>query len=198
MGKKDPRIDAYLATCPPFAKPILTHLRDLVHKACPDVQETMKWSRPAFEYKGIMCGMSAFKEHCSFGYWKHRLVVGEGYADESAGSAGRITSLDDLPPDRELIAQIKKAAKLNEDGVVVQRQRKLPKPPLKVPADFSAALKKNAAARKTFEAFSPSQKREYVDWVTEAKTDATRDKRLTTSMEWMAEGKIRNWKYVPK
>ena len=198
MGKKDPRVDAYIASCPPFAKPILTHLRDLVHTACPAVEETMKWSRPAFDYKGIMCGMSAFKEHCSFGFWKHRLVVGEGYPDESAGSAGRITSLEDLPSDREIIAQIKKAAKLNDDGVPVQRERKKPKPPLKVPAYFTSALKKNAAARKTFEAFSTSQKREYVEWVTEAKTDATRDKRLAISVEWMAEGKIRNWKYVPK
>jgi hypothetical protein len=198
MGKKDPRIDAYIAKAPDFAKPILTHVRALVHTACPNVEETMKWSTPTFDYKGIMCGVAAFKQHCAVGFWKHRLVIGEGRAEKSAGSLGRITSLDDLPSDRALIAYIKKAAKLNDDGVAVERERKAPKPPLKAPAYFTAALKKNAAARKTFEAFSPSQKREYLEWVTGSKTDATRDKRLATAVEWMAEGKVRNWKYVPK
>jgi hypothetical protein len=198
MGKKDPRIDAYIAKAPDFAKPILTHVRALVHTACPNVEETMKWSTPTFDYKGIMCGVAAFKQHCAVGFWKHRLVIGEGRAEKSAGSLGRITSLDDLPSDRALIAYIKKAAKLNDNGVAVERERKAPKPPLKAPAYFTAALKKNAAARKTFEAFSPSQKREYLEWVTGSKTDATRDKRLATAVEWMAEGKVRNWKYVPK
>jgi hypothetical protein len=198
MGKKDPRIDAYIAKAPDFAKPILTHVRALVHTACPNVEETMKWSTPTFDYEGIMCGVAAFKQHCAVGFWKHRLVIGEGRAEKSAGSLGRITSLDDLPSDRALIAYIKKAAKLNDDGVAVERERKAPKPPLKAPAYFTAALKKNAAARKTFEAFSPSQKREYLEWVTGSKTDATRDKRLATAVEWMAEGKVRNWKYVPK
>jgi hypothetical protein len=198
MGKKDPRIDAYIAKAPDFAKPILTHVRALVHTACPNVEETMKWSTPTFDYKGIMCGVAAFKQHCAVGFWKHRLVIGDGRAEKSAGSLGRITSLDDLPSDRALMAYIKKAAKLNDDGVAVERERKAPKAPLKAPAYFTAALKKNAEARKTFDAFSPSQKREYVEWVTEAKTDATRDKRLATAVEWMAEGKVRNWKYVPK
>jgi uncharacterized protein YdeI (YjbR/CyaY-like superfamily) len=198
MGKQDPRIDAYIAKAPDFAKPILTHVRALVHTAVPKVEETMKWRTPTFDYQGLMCGIAAFKQHCAFGFWKHRLVLGDERADQSAGSFGKITSLKDLPSDRVLIAHIKKAAKLNEDGVAVPRERKMPKAPLKVPTYFTTALKKNAAARKTFAAFSPSQQREYVEWVTAAKTDATREKRLATSVEWLADGKVRNWKYVPK
>jgi uncharacterized protein YdeI (YjbR/CyaY-like superfamily) len=197
MGARDPRVDAYIASSADFAKPILKHLRDLVHAACPDAQETVKWQSPSFEYQGLLCGMAAFKEHCTFGFWKHELLLGERNG-EAMGSFGRITSLNDLPPDRTLSGLIKKAAKLNVDGVKTPRKAAAAKPPLAVPAFLATALKKNAAARKSFDAFSPSHKREYVEWLTEAKTDATRDKRLVTALAWMAEGKSRNWKYMPK
>jgi uncharacterized protein YdeI (YjbR/CyaY-like superfamily) len=197
MGARDPRFDAYIAKSADFAKPILTHLRELVHAACPDAQETVKWQSPSFEYKGLLCGMAAFKEHCTFGFWKHELLLGDRNGD-AMGSFGRITSLKDLPSDRTLSGLIKKAAKLNVEGVKTPRKPAAPKPPLTVPTFLTSALKKNAAARKSFDAFSPSHKREYVEWLTEAKTDATRDKRLTTALEWMAEGKSRNWKYMPK
>jgi uncharacterized protein YdeI (YjbR/CyaY-like superfamily) len=197
-SSKDPRIDAYIAGAAPFAKPILQHLRKLVHAGCPDVEETIKWKNPSFAYKGLMCGMAAFKEHCAFGFWKHELVVGDAGSRDAMGSLGRITSLDDLPPDATLIGYVKKAAALNENGVKVERQATATKPPVRVPADLTAALKKNATARRYFDAFSPSHRREYVEWITEAKTDATRQKRLATAVEWIADGKGRNWKYEPK
>jgi uncharacterized protein YdeI (YjbR/CyaY-like superfamily) len=197
MGARDPRIDAYIAKSADFAKPILNHLRELVHAACPDAQETVKWQSPSFEYKGLLCGMAAFKEHCTFGFWKHELLLGDRNG-EAMGSFGRITSLKDLPSDRTLNRLIKRAAKLNADGVKTPRTAAAPRPPLVVPTFLTTALKKNAAARQSFGAFSPSHQREYVEWLTEAKTDATRDKRLATALAWMAEGKRRNWKYMPK
>jgi uncharacterized protein YdeI (YjbR/CyaY-like superfamily) len=198
MGKKDPRVDAYIAKSADFARPILSHLRAIVHKACPEVEETMKWSMPHFDYKGIMCGMSAFKAHCAFGFWKASLVLEEGAQRDAMGHFGRITSRRDLPPDRTLIAYVKKAADLNDRGVTVARKPAAPKKPVRVPPDLAAALKRSAAARQRFDAFSPSHKREYVEWIVEAKTDATRKKRVTTALEWIAEGKGRNWKYLPK
>jgi uncharacterized protein YdeI (YjbR/CyaY-like superfamily) len=198
MGQKDKRVDAYIAKSADFARPILIHFRKLVHTACPDVEETMKWSFPHFDYKGMMCSMASFKSHCALGFWKASLVLDGDQAEGAMGHFGRITSLKDLPSDRELTGYIKKAAKLNEDGIKVTKPKTEPKKPLKVPSDFAAALGRNVSARKTFEGFSPSNRREYVEWITEAKTDATRQKRLATSLEWLAEGKVRNWKYVPK
>ena len=197
-SSKDPRIDAYIASATPFAKPILQHLRKLVHAGCPEVEETIKWKNPSFSHKGLLCGMAAFKEHCAFGFWKHQLVVGTAGSRDAMGSLGRITSLDDLPSDATLIGYVKKAAALNENGVKVEKKVTAPKPPIRVPADVTAALKKNPIARRYFDAFSPSHRREYVEWITEAKTDATRQKRLATAVAWIAEGKGRNWKYEPK
>jgi uncharacterized protein YdeI (YjbR/CyaY-like superfamily) len=197
MPRTDSRIDAYIARSPDFARPILKHLRKLVHAGCPDVEETIKWSAPHFDHKGIMCSMAAFKGHCAFGFWKHDLVMGGDGAREAMGSFGRITSLDDLPSDREIVGYVKKAAALNDEGVAVAR-RTAPKAPLRIPKDLAAGLKKHAEAGRQFDAFSPSQKRDYVEWITEAKTDATRAKRLATALGWIAEGKTRNWKYEPK
>jgi uncharacterized protein YdeI (YjbR/CyaY-like superfamily) len=197
MGSKDPRVDAYIAKSADFAKPILTHIRKLVHSACPDAEETMKWSVPHFDYKGMMCGMAAFKEHCAFNLWKASLVLDVTDEKEAMGQFGRLTSARDLPSDRTMIGYIRKAARLNEEGVKVSR-KSTPKAPLKVPTYFQAALKKNAPAHKAFAAFSPSQQREYVEWLDEAKADATREKRLQTAIAWIAEGKVRNWKYMPK
>jgi hypothetical protein len=193
----DPRIDAYIAKQADFARPILEHVRAVVHEACPDVEETMKWSMPTFVYGGgILCGMAAFKQHASFGYWKHALVVGEGEPRDGMGSYGKLTSVKDLPPKKTLLAHIKRAMQLNFDNVKSPAQRKAaPKPPPEAPADLVAALKKNATARKTFEAFPPSAQRDYVEWIVEAKREETRAKRLAQAIEWMAEGKRRNWKY---
>jgi uncharacterized protein YdeI (YjbR/CyaY-like superfamily) len=199
MAKRDPRIDDYIAKAPEFARPILTHLREVVHAACPEVEETMKWSRPHFEYKGLLCGMSAFKEHCAFGFWKGSLIVeGGNESDDGMGQFGRITKLSDLPSKKVLSGYVKKATKLNEDGVKspTRAKPKTPKPDPVVPADLAAALTANPAARATFEKFSPSHKREYIEWITEAKTEATRNRRIETTIQWLAEGKPRNWKYM--
>ena len=200
MATKDPRVDAYIAKSADFAKPILKHLRKVVHAGCPQVVETMKWSMPHFDYKGVMCGMAAFKQHCVFGFWKADLILDrDKKAEKTAmGSFGSIKSQADLPSEKTLIDYVKKAAALNDAGIKApwQTARKK-KEPFTVPEYFMAALKKNAKARKTFEDFSPSHRREYVEWVAEAKREETRQQRLATSMQWLAEGKSRHWKYVP-
>ena len=198
MATRDPRIDAYIKKAQPFAKPILTHLRSVVHDACPGVQETLKWGVPHFDYKGIFCGMAAFKEHTTFGFWKGALLKDQlPNVDEKAmGQFGRITSMDDLPSAPTLARIVKAAAKLNDDGVKVARMAKAKKPPLKAPADLMSALARNKKALANFKAFPPGQQREYNEWIIEARQDATREKRIKTAVEWIAEGKIRNWKYV--
>ena len=201
MRNTDPRFDPYIAKAAPFAKPILRHLRKLVHETVPDVEETMKWSMPSFVYGGkILCGMAAFKQHCTFGFWHQGITAvlsadGEK-ADSAMGAFGRVTSLEDLPSDRKMARYIKRAAELNEsDAPARPRPKKGPAAPVAVPRDLAAALKKNRAASVTFEKFSPSKRREYVEWITEAKRDETRQQRLATTVEWLVEGKSRNWKY---
>jgi uncharacterized protein YdeI (YjbR/CyaY-like superfamily) len=198
MGKKDPRVDAYIEKSADFAKPILKHLRKVVHAAVPDVEETMKWSMPHFDYKSeMMCGMAAFKAHCAFGFWKGSLVLGDKAQRDSMGHLGRIESMEDLPSEKTLTGYIKKAARLNDKGVKVARVTRA-KSELAVPDDFMAALRKNKKALVTFETFSPSHKREYVEWITEAKAHATRERRMATALEWLANGKARNWKYMAR
>jgi uncharacterized protein YdeI (YjbR/CyaY-like superfamily) len=196
--KKNPAVDAYIDKSADFAKPILEHLRDVVHAAVPEVEEEMKWSTPTFTYHGILCGMAAFKEHCMLGFWKGSLLKDDkgNTLERDSNELGRITSLADLPSDKVLTRYIKEAARLNEEGIKVEKPKAKAKPELVVPPYFASALKKNKKALKTFEDFSPSAKREYVEWLTEAKTDATRDKRLAQAVEWIAEGKQRNWKYM--
>ncbi|MFI5208897.1 MAG: YdeI family protein [Gemmatimonadales bacterium] len=198
MAKRDPRIDAYIEKSAEFARPILRHLREVVHGACPDVEEGVKWSMPHFGYRGgMMCGMAAFKEHCTFGFWKAKLILGpDGRSAEKAmGQFGRLASVSDLPSKRLLTGYIRQAMKLNEEGRVVAKPKAKPKAPVRVPADLTAALKRNARAGATFAAFSPSHRREYVEWIIEAKGADTRQRRVNTAIEWMADGKARNWKY---
>ena len=196
MPTIDPRIDAYIAASPAFAQPILTHLRDIVHAACPEVEETMKWSRPHFQYQGMLCQISAFKEHCAMGFWKGALLFPELTEKEAMGHLGRITSLKDLPPKKVIAGYVKQAMRLNADGVQTPARAapKAPRP-LTVPDYFLAALADNKPAKASFEGGSTSFKREYVDWLEEAKTDATRLRRMAQALEWLAEGKARNWKY---
>jgi uncharacterized protein YdeI (YjbR/CyaY-like superfamily) len=195
MGKRDPRIDAYIAKQCDFAKPILSYVRDLVHEGCPECEETLKWNSPSFIYRGaILAGVAGFKEHVQFGFWKHELLLGDRPRDGMG--FGKITSIDDLPPKKELLALIKKAMALEDAGVKVTRMAKKPKKAIAVPSDLKAALAKNRKARSTFEDFSPSHKHEYLAWITEAKADETRKRRLEQAIDWMAEGKPRNWKYM--
>jgi uncharacterized protein YdeI (YjbR/CyaY-like superfamily) len=196
MGTTDPRVDAYIAKAAPFARPILTHIRELVHATCPEVEETIKWSVPFFNYHGTMCQMVAFKEHAGFGFWKGVLVVGRpsGDGDGAAGQFGRITSVKDLPTKKELTAYIKKAMALNEEGVSVPKAKKA-KPEIPAPPELVAALAKNKKAKAAFEAFPPSHRREYSEWIAQAKGEDTRARRVEQAIEWIAEGKSRNWKY---
>jgi uncharacterized protein YdeI (YjbR/CyaY-like superfamily) len=196
MGRKDARVDAYIAKAAPFARPILLRLRRIVHRGCPGVEETMKWSFPHFDYKGMFCSMAAFRKHCAFGFWKGRLVTGE-VSKEAMGQFGRIESVDDLPKDAELLRLVRKAAALNDAGIRAERAPSRPaaKKKIVVPRDLAEALKKNPKAAAVFGGFSYTNKKEYVSWITEAKTPETRKRRLETAVEWMSEGKIRNWKY---
>jgi uncharacterized protein YdeI (YjbR/CyaY-like superfamily) len=196
MAKRDARIDAYIAKSADFAKPILEYFRGIVHTACPDVEETMKWSMPYFDYHGIFCGMAAFKEHCAITFWKASLLFPDAPKErEAMGHFGRVTSIRDLPPKKELISIVKRAAKLNEAGVKAPARAKKPKSEVDTPDILLSALNRNKAARETFTNFSPSHRREYVEWITEAQTDATRAKRVEQTIAWLAEGKRRNWKY---
>ncbi len=163
-----------------------------MHAACPDCVETMKWSTPAFDYKGAMCGMAAFKAHCMFGFWKAPLVLGGSNPHRRFRN---LRSVADLPSKKEMAALIHKAMALNDDGVVVARAAREKKVPARVPPDLAGALAKNKKARTAFTAFSPSHKREYVEWITEAKREETRSKRVQTAVKWISEGKSRNWKY---
>jgi uncharacterized protein YdeI (YjbR/CyaY-like superfamily) len=201
----DPAVDAYLAKAQPFAQPILEHLRELVHKGCPDVVETMKWSRPFFEYRGVVLGnMSAFKEHCSYGFWGEE--IGAVLRDANAmrqgamGTLGRIKTVSDLPPDKQMLAWIRQAAAFVDSGQytspIAARHRvvKMCKE-LEVPAELELAIQKNKKAAGAFAAFSPSCKREYIQWIVDAKRPATRERRIAAAVSLIAEGKQRNWKY---
>jgi len=199
-------VDAYIAAAPAFAQPVLDRVRSLVHKACPTSVEEMKWSRPFFLYNGvILCNLSAFKAHCSLGFWGaemgHLLKEDGVLQDGAMGSLGRITSISDLPPEKQLLGYIRKAAELIDAGLgdnrmtVARRVAKAPKPTLKVPAELTAALAKSKKANAVFTAFSPSCQREYIEWIASAKRPETRDRRVAQAIEWMADGKQRNWKY---
>ena len=197
----DPRVDAYIAKSAEFARPILHHLRKLVHEACPAASETVKWGMPFFEHNGgLLCNMASFKQHCAFGFWNASLLkdpkgVVQVKNKTSMGHFERITSLGDLPPDRTILSLIKEAASLNEKGIKKPAPKKTPKPELPVPPALAAALKKNKKAKTYFDETAPSNRREYIEWIAEAKTEPTRDKRVATAVEWMAEGKSRNWQY---
>jgi uncharacterized protein YdeI (YjbR/CyaY-like superfamily) len=204
MKKTDPRINAYIDKAAPFARVILDHIRSLVHQACPEVEEKMKWSFPHFDYKGqMMCSMAAFKAHCAFGFWKADLIKSaEGklqLKDRTAmGHMGRITSIRDLPSNRAMLKMIKEACQLNEQGITVRRSpvpRGEDRAELIIPADLKSALSKNKKTEKIFNSSSYSFRKEYIEWIEDAKTAPTRAKRLATALEWIAEGKGRNWKY---
>src|SRR5262245_43711964 len=205
MGKKDPRVDAYIEKSADFAKPILEQLRATVHETCPDCAETLKWRMPHFEYKGLMCGMAAFKNHATFGFWKGSLVLpddGTAVAKDGMGHFGKLTGIADLPPRKTIAGYISKAMALNDHGIQVERKPKGPPKPVRVPvnpgsgpADLMSAHKKINKVQSAVESYPPSHKREYIEWITEAKTYATRTRRLTQAVEWIAAGKSRNWKY---
>jgi uncharacterized protein YdeI (YjbR/CyaY-like superfamily) len=205
MKHTDPRIDQYILKSQEFAIPILDYLRNLVHKVCPDVQETMKWSFPHFEYKGeILCSMASFKKHCAFGFWKEKLMTKSqalltDKGKTAMGDFGKITSIKDLPSAKILTLCIKEAMQLNEEGVKIAKTfKRVEDKDIVVPPDFQKALNKNAKAKKAFSAFSNSHKREYIEYINEAKREETKQKRIASSIEKLSEGKSHNYKYERK
>lgn len=197
---RDKRVDEYIKNAQPFARPILTHIRKLMHAGCPELTENIKWGMPVFEYHGTIGSMAAFKEHAVFGFMKEDLIPGmKQYIKEkeAMGSWGRITSLAGIPPDDEIIGFVRAAAQLNVNGVKSPKRK--PKPVVvNMPEDFMKAIRAHKKALATYENFSPSNKRDYADWINEAKSDETRKKRMETAIQWMAEGKPRMWKYMKK
>jgi uncharacterized protein YdeI (YjbR/CyaY-like superfamily) len=203
MGNKDKRVDTYISKSEEFARPILNHLRKLVHAACPQVAETIKWGMPFFDYKGVMCNMASFQNHCAFGFWKASLMKDfselKGNNESAMGNLGKMTSIKELPPDKKITEWIKEAVKLNDDNVKVpERKKTVSKKEIEIPDALQKAFTKNKAAATTFNNFSPSHKYEYLEWITEAKTEETRNKRIATTVEWLTEGKSRHWKYARK
>jgi hypothetical protein len=202
MGKTDLRVDAYIENVADFAKPVLKHLRALIHNTVPEVEETIKWQFPHFEFKGTICSMAAFKNHCTFTLAKGALIsdtygIMSKVGESAMGQFGRICALNDLPDDKILIEYILQAVELNEKGVK-KTVSKITSKDLVIPDFIVTALSVNKKAEVTFNNFTYSHKKEYVQWITEAKTDTTREKRIATMLEWLEEGKSKNWKYEKK
>lgn len=201
MRTSNTLVDDYISNSNDFAKPTLNHLRTLVHKACPDVEEAIKWGFPHFGYKGMLCFMAAFKQHCTFGFWKGELLKDDhkvltSLGESAMGHFGKIRTVKDLPPDKIILTYLKEAVKLNEDGVNLPRKKNPTLDNIQVPSDLKKALMRNKKSAEIFQAFSNSNKKDYVEWLEEAKTEATREKRLLQAIEWISEGKVRNWKYI--
>jgi hypothetical protein len=196
MTRRSPRVDAYIEKAAHFARPILTHIRAVVHEACPEVEETIKWGMPHFEVGGILCGMAAFKAHCTLTFWNAEAVVGGSAVGGAMGEFGRITALAELPADEVLAGYVRKARDLRVAGVT---RRPPPGPrhgPVDIPEALAAALRQTPAAQAAWEDFSSSKKRDYAEWIAEAKGEATRERRLAQAVEWISQGKPRNWKYM--
>jgi uncharacterized protein YdeI (YjbR/CyaY-like superfamily) len=193
---RDPRTDAYIAKAQPFARPILEHIRERVHAAAPEAEETTKWGAPAFTVDGkILLIMAAFKAHAVINFWRGQELRGEQANADAMGQFGKLKSVGDLPPDAELDRLIREASDLAKGAPAPRKAKHAPKPPPELHPEFAAALAKAPRARAAFDSFSPSAQRDYLEWVSEAKQDATRTKRIATAIEWLSEGKKRHWKY---
>jgi uncharacterized protein YdeI (YjbR/CyaY-like superfamily) len=194
--KADPRIDAYIAKAAPFAEPILTHVRDRVRAVVPDVEETLKWGAPSFVVDGkILLMMAAFKAHAALNFWRGRELRGEQANADAMGQFGKLSSVEDLPPDAEIDALIRQAAELARSVPAPRKPKHAPKPVPKMHPEFAEALTAAPKAKAARDAFPPSAQRDYLEWISDAKQDATRRKRIATAIEWLGEGKRRHWKY---
>ena len=219
MGTRDAKVDAYIAKSQPFAQEILTHIREVVHAACPETVEAMKWSMPFFTYKGaLLCNMAAFKAHASFGFWLSKQVLGEDAADDGMGHFGKLTSVKELPSKAVLTKHVKKAVALVDAGVKLERggtensrgtggaaspgktaaRKTTVSRRVSVPPELDRALRDHPEAKAAFDAFPPSHRREYAEWIAEAKRPETKERRVQQALEMLAEGKSRNWKYEAK
>ncbi|GAC1365495.1 MAG: hypothetical protein NVSMB3_14120 [Acidobacteriaceae bacterium] len=200
MGTRDERVDEKIAKAPAFAQPVMRHLRELVHEGCPETEETIKWGMPFFLYRGkMLCSLGVFSKHCSFGFVGPRMreVMREAGMpmEDAAGSLGRLTSLTELPKDEQMLAWIRQAAQIAETATPKRAESREPKAEAEVPEELLEGLRKSEGAQKIFDGFSASCRREYVEWIVEAKRAETRERRVTQAVEWIAEGKTRNWKY---
>lgn len=195
MGSRDPRIDSYIKNAAPFAKPILEQLREIVHEACPDCVENIKWSRPCFDYKGPMAGMAAFKAHMTFGFWMNGIMRDQGADAATITKLDRMESIKDLPAKKSIVSCIKRAMAMNDAGIKMLRERTANPKPVVIPPALKAALAQDKAAREAFDGFSPSARREYCEWIADAKREETRDARLAKLLEQVKEGKQMHWKY---
>jgi len=180
-------IDAYIERQQPFAQPILSHVRDLVHEALPEAEEVLKWGVPYFAVKGKNAvGMAAFTKHASV------IVCSTETAGGGMGNYGKLTCVEDLPAKDRLISDFRESAIAVQSPKTSQPK---PKPALDEPDDLAAAINNVAGAREVFDKFTDAQRRDYIEWITSAKREATREKRIATAAEWIGEGKRRNWKY---
>jgi uncharacterized protein YdeI (YjbR/CyaY-like superfamily) len=195
MASHDPRIDAYIDQAPEFARPILRELRARVHATCPDTVETLKWRTPAFEHAGLLAGMAAFKAYCSFAFWKEQLLRKDPALAAVLDRCGKMTAVTDLPARPAFAKALRRAAQLNSDGVAVPKGRQAPKPAIAMPREFARALAANKQAKASFDGFSPSHKREYLEWIVDARKDETRARRIEQAIAWLTQGKHRNWRY---
>jgi len=193
---REPRIDAYIAKAQPFAQTILNHIRKRVHAAVPEAEEVMKWSAPAFVLDGkILIVMAAFKAHAALNFWRGQ-EIGDGSAKAGAmGQFGKLQSISDLPDDDELDALIREAAALSRTAPAPRKTKHEPKAAPELHPDFALALAVAPKAKATLDGFPPSARRDYFEWISEAKQDATRQKRIANAIEWLNEGKRRHWKY---
>ena len=193
---RDPRIDAYIAKAAPFARPILEHVRARVHAVVPSVEETLKWSAPGFTLDGkILLMMAAFKAHAALNFWRGQEIRGSEASGDAMGQFGKLTFVNDLPPDAQFDELIREAARLAATAPAPRKTKHEPKSAPNLHPEFAAALKSNPKAKATLDSFPPSAQRDYLEWIADAKQDSTRAKRIATAVEWLAEGKRRHWKY---
>jgi hypothetical protein len=196
MATRDPRVDAYIERAPDFARPVLVHLREVVHAACPQVEEDIKWGAPHFLHHGMLASMAAFKAHACFGFWRAKELFPDGGQDGAMGQFGRLESVKDLPSKKTLVGLVKQAMALNESAAPRPKKAAKPKPEATPSPAFAAALAADREAKAAFAAFPPSHRREYVEWIDEARREETRARRIAQAVEWIAQGKPRHWKYA--
>jgi hypothetical protein len=199
------QVTAYAAAMPAYAQPIFAHLRALIHTTCPDTDEAIKWSIPHFERDGdYLCIFAASPGHASFTFYKQQLMSDPRLRDNLNLPAikrfmGRLTSLSDLPDDATLAAMLQEAADLNARGVRLPDRAPKTPPVIDMPSAVATAvataLAANPAAQAVWDAKSAAWRKDYLVWITAAKTDPTRDARIAEALDWIADGKARFWKY---
>jgi uncharacterized protein YdeI (YjbR/CyaY-like superfamily) len=193
---RDARIDAYMEKAQPFARPILAKVRERAHAAVPGIEESIKWGMPAYLTGGkLVLITAAFKVHAALNFWRGQELESTHGAVGAMGQFGRIRSLEELPDDAELDRLIREAAELAATAPAPRKTKHEPKPAPELHPEFAAALARVPKAKAALDGFPPSARRDYLEWIGEAKQESTRAKRIASAVEWLNEGKKRNWKY---